>query len=119
MRGRTAVILSLILLPASLLALGRGASAGAPPAKDKTIHKSGKVEAGVEGGCLVLRDTKDHKLYNIFITRGDVPKPGDEISFSGTQHDGPTTCMEGIAVDVGSWKLLKAAAPEPKPIPVT
>ncbi|HXZ28648.1 MAG TPA: hypothetical protein VEG08_11700 [Terriglobales bacterium] len=119
MRGRDAVILGLILLPASMLALGQGASAGAPPAKSRAVHKSGKVEAGVEGGCLVLRDTKDHKLYNIFTSTGDVPKPGDEISFSGTQHDGPTACMEGIAVDVGSWKLIKAAGPEPKPLPVT
>jgi hypothetical protein len=116
--GKKSIILGLILLLGMVVAVGQGAPAGAPPAKGKTIQKRGKVEAGVEGACLVVRDARDHKLYNVLFGEGEKPKAGEEISFSGTLHDGPTTCMEGIAVDVSSWKLLRAATPEPAPMPV-
>ena len=105
--GKNALILSLVLLLAS-------AFAGAAAAKGKTIQKRGTVEAGVEGGCLLVRDTRDHKLYNVLFRDKEKPNAGEEISFSGTLHDGPTTCMEGIAVDVTAWKPAKAAEPRRK-----
>ena len=100
--GKKALILSLVLLLASGLA-------GAAPAKGKTVQKRGTVEAGVEGGCLLVRDTRDHKLYNVLFPAGNKPEAGKEITFTGTLSDGVTTCMEGIAVTVTAWKPVKAA----------
>ena len=115
--GKTVLALGLMLLLGGALAAGQ--NAGHARAKAKTLHKRGKVEAGVEGGCLLVRDTKDYKLYHVIFAKGEKPKAGDEISFSGTLHDGPTTCMEGIPVNVDSWKLIKAGKPEPKAIGVS
>ena len=105
--GKKAFILGLVLLLASALA-------GAAPAKGKTVQKRGTVEAGVEAGCLLVRDARDHKLYNVFFRGKEKPNAGEEISFNGTLHDGPTTCMEGIAVDVTTWKPARAADPKRK-----
>ena len=111
--GKTVLILITMLL-ASMLAAGQAAPTSAAPAKGKTVEKRGKVEAGVEAGCLVLRDTRDHKLYNVLFRDKEKPNAGEEISFSGTLHEGPTTCMEGIPLAVTSWKPVKTANPKTK-----
>ncbi|HYX67567.1 MAG TPA: hypothetical protein VE825_00420 [Terriglobales bacterium] len=100
---KKALILGLVVLVAGVLAAGQSA-----PANKGKIQKSGTVEAGVEAGCLVLRDTRDHKLYNVLFVTGKKPEAGQEISFTGNLSDNMTTCMEGIEVVVTSWKPLKA-----------
>ncbi len=100
--------------------ISTGAVATQRPASDsraqsETVHKSGQVEAGIEAGCLVVRDRKDHKLYNVLFRSGKKPRPGEEISFRGTIHQGPNTCMEGIAVDAIAWKPVKTAPNQQQP----
>ena len=76
------------------------------PSSRKTISGSGCVTAGVEPGCLMVTDTKTQTAYNVYF-RGNKPKVGTAIRFSGTPHDGPTTCMQGQAVNVTTWLQLK------------
>lgn len=110
--GKNALILGLVLLLGSAFAMGQ--PAGHAPGRGKTVHKSGKVEAGVEGGCLLVRDARDHKLYNVLFPTGKKPSAGEKISFTGSLSHGVSTCMEGIAVNVTSWKPLTAADPKHK-----
>ncbi len=104
--GKGMFVLGLAVLWGCLMAVGQSASGSSSTAKGKTVHKAGRVEAGVEGGCLLVRDTRDYKLYHVLFGKGAKPKAGEEISFRGTLHDGPTTCMEGIPVDVSAWKPI-------------
>ena len=76
------------------------------PSRAKNLSGSGCVTAGVEAGCLMLRDTKTQTVYNLYF-RGKKPKAGTAIRFSGTPHDGVTMCMQGTAVNVTSWFQLK------------
>jgi hypothetical protein len=50
---------------------------------------------------------------------GKVPNPGTAIQFKATPHQGMTTCMQGKAVSVTSWKTEKGikCPPVPKPSP--
>lgn len=73
-----------------------------PPKKQVQLHGQGCVEAGVEANCLVLKDLKSGSLFNLLI-KGIHPAAGDGIEFVGTLHQGPSTCMQGIAVDVINW----------------
>lgn len=75
-------------------------------AAGKTITASGCVEAGVEAGCLVLKDEKTGTLYNLFF-KSNPPAINTAIRFTGTQHEGPTTCMQGTPVDVKEFTKLK------------
>jgi len=86
--------------------------------KPKPASGTGCVEAGVEAGCLVLKDGKSGTLYNLFF-KGKKASVGMAIEFSGTIHEGPTTCMQGTPVDVKEWKQLKMHCPAPtkKPEP--
>lgn len=70
-------------------------------------HEEGCVEPGVEAGCLVVKDMKDGKLYNILV-KGLRPEIGEGIEFTGARHEGPTSCMQGIAVDVIKWTQKKS-----------
>ena len=101
------VTLSLAFL---LLAFGLHAQTkkktGATAHPPKTISASGCVQAGVEAGCLVLTDKKTNTVYNLFFT-GDKPQIDTAIHFTGTLHDGPTTCQQGTPVDVKKWEPLK------------
>ena len=95
----------------SAIALGQTSS----ETKPEKIQASGCVQAGVEGGCTVLKDAKSDKLYNLFFASDKKPAPDTAISFAGTAHNGMTTCMQGTAVDVKKWKLktkCEKAAPE-------
>jgi hypothetical protein len=87
-----------------------GAATGSKAKRDepaaKMISGSGCVTAGVEGGCLMVTDTRTGKVYNVFFG-GKKPNVGTAIRFSGKAHDGPTMCMQGQAVDVTSWTKLK------------
>jgi hypothetical protein len=107
---RSAVALTLFTAAAAI------AWAGAEP-KAKEVRAEGCVEPGVEAHCLVLRDLKSGKLYNLLVKE---PRPaiGDGIEFSGAPFDGMTYCMQGIAVEVTAWarkdslKCSQGAAPK-------
>ncbi len=80
--------------------------------KTAQVSGAGCTRAGVEGGCIVLEDSKTKKLYNLFFT-GDKPQLDTAISFVGQEHDGPTTCMQGLPVQVSKWTPLKMKCPKP------
>ena len=90
----------------------------ATPQKPPPIRGEGCVESGVEARCLVVKDIKNGTQYNLFV-KGIQPAIGSGIEFSGVQHHGISTCMQGTAVDVVSWvrkdlKCTDGAAPKPK-----
>ncbi len=87
------------------------------PVTQNMVKGTGYVEAGVEAGCKVLKDAKTGVLYNLFFSSKDQPTLGTAITFEGTVHEGPTTCMEGKAVNVSSWTKMPTTEPEKKQIP--
>jgi hypothetical protein len=72
------------------------------PAPTQTISGTGCVEAGVEAGCMVLKDVKTHTLYNLYFS-GKKPDTGTAIQFEGTKQEGVTVCMQGEPVKVSKW----------------
>lgn len=75
----------------------------AAPQDDKKVHAEGCVEAGVETGCLVVKDIKSGKVYNILV-KDPKPKVGSGIEFTGAVHQGVTMCMQGTPVEVDHWE---------------
>ena len=75
--------------------------AGSAP-DSKKVHAEGCVEAGAEAGCLVVKDVKSGKLYNLLF-KDRHPKVGEGIEFNGVLHEGVTMCMQGTAVEVSNW----------------
>jgi hypothetical protein len=106
------------LLLMSYCAAAVGQAPDHDAAKAPVIQGSGCVENAVETSCHVLIDSKTGETYNLFFS-AKVPKSGTAIRFKGTAHQGMTTCMQGKAVNVTSWKKEKgikcppAAAPAP------
>src|SRR5271157_3272161 len=92
----------LLTLAAMMLAITTAASGSGPAPEPKQVRAEGCVEAGVEMRCLVLKDVKSGKLYNLLVKE---PRPniGDGIEFTGVPFDGVTYCMQGIAVKVTDW----------------
>jgi hypothetical protein len=78
----------------------------------KTVTGSGCVEAGVEAGCLVLKDTKTGTLFNLFF-QGTPPAINTAIRFTGTPHEGPTTCQQGTPVDVKKFTPIQQSCSAP------
>jgi hypothetical protein len=72
----------------------------------KPIAGAGCVEAGVETGCLLLKDAKTKTLYNLFFTGKD-PTLGAAIQFTGVANVGVNACMQGKPVNVKEWKPIK------------
>jgi len=111
MRKHVMLKLSICLIVGAVLVTAMGLSSQAK--RDETLAKatpvsgSGCVTAGVEGGCLMVTDSKTGAVYNVFFRGSKKPKVGTAIRFSGTPHDGPTTCMQGQAVNVTTWFQLK------------
>jgi len=89
---------------AALLSLVATASAaGAPPQADENqVKGKGCVQAGVETGCLLVKDEQSGKLFNLLI-KGAKPAIGAGIGFVGTPSSGASTCMKGSAVQVQTW----------------
>jgi hypothetical protein len=81
----------------------------------EVVQDSGCVRSGVEAGCLILKTFDDKKIYNLFFPDGKAPEIGAAISFEGVKHDGPTTCMQGTAVNVKKWTRLKRRCPPEHP----
>jgi hypothetical protein len=69
------------------------------------------VQPGIEAGCLILRTFDGRKTYNVLFRDGKKPESGTAIFFRGMEPLGPTTCMQGIAVDVQKWAPLKKRCP--------
>jgi hypothetical protein len=93
-------------------------AAGGPAPQPQPVHAQGCVAAGVEAGCLVVKDVKSGVLYNLLI-KGSRPVIGTGIQFTGMPHDGVTVCMQGVALDVTTWAKLDSlkcvAGQTPKP----
>jgi hypothetical protein len=79
----------------------------------KTVSAAGCVQAGVEAGCLVLKDGKTNTLYNLFFT-GKAPVIDTAISFDGELRGGVTACMQGTAVTVTKWEPIRMHCPKEK-----
>jgi hypothetical protein len=110
MRVAALILLGLMVPTASFTQTGQARPAA--PARARTISGSGCVEAGVEAGCLVLKDSKTHDLYNLFFA-GKPPAINTAIRFTGTAHQGPTTCMQGTPVNVKKFTVLRMHCPAP------
>jgi hypothetical protein len=91
-----------LLALAAMTLAGATGLAGAPAPESKEVHAKGCVEPGVEVRCLIVKDVKSGKLYNVFIKE---PRPaiGDGIEFTAVPYDGMTYCMQGIAMQVTKW----------------
>jgi hypothetical protein len=72
----------------------------------QVVHFSGCIKEGVKGGCKMVKDQKTCKDYNVFSAQ-DLPKVKLYIRFTGTLHDGPTTCMEGTPVNVTKAEVTR------------
>ena len=92
----------LLALAAMTLAGAAGLDGAAQAPDSKEVRAKGCVEPGVEARCLIVKDVKSGKLYNVFIKE---PRPaiGDGIEFTAVPYNGVTYCMQGIAVQVTSW----------------
>jgi hypothetical protein len=95
----------LVIMFLSLAVVAQTAQQPIQPAA-KPIAGAGCVEAGVETGCLLLKDTKSKTLYNLFFT-GNKPTLGAAIQFTGIAKVGVNTCMQGKPADVKEWKPIK------------
>ena len=74
----------------------------APQPRPVPVRGQGCVAAGIEARCLTVRDLNTGKLFNLTF-RGVPPGIGEGIEFEGLPHQGPTTCMQGTALDVVTW----------------
>ena len=77
-------------------------AAAAPPSGANQVKGTGCVQAGVEAGCLVVKDTASGNLYGLLI-KGAKPPVGIGIDFAGAPFNGSTTCMQGIPVQISTW----------------
>ena len=93
----------LLALAAMTLAGTTGLAVASRAPDSKEVRAKGCVEPGVEARCLMVKDVKSGKLYNVFIKE---PRPavGYGIEFTAVPYDGVTYCMQGIAVQVIGWK---------------
>jgi hypothetical protein len=90
-----------------LVVLLAGVMASAETAQNRKreireMKATGCVRKAGEGGCLLLRTLDGKTTYNIFAS--PQPDPGIVITIEGKQHSGPTTCMQGIPIDVTKWE---------------
>ena len=92
----------LLAVAAMMLAVTAAAFGAGPAPEQKQVRTEGCVEAGVEMRCLVLKDVKSGKLYNLLV-KEPRPKIGEGIEFTGVPFDGVTYCMQGTTVHVTDW----------------
>jgi hypothetical protein len=74
--------------------------AAAPPSNQ--VKGTGCVQAGVEAGCLVVKDTTSGNLFSLLI-KGAKPPVGVAIDFAGAPVTGSTACMKGTPVQLSTW----------------
>jgi hypothetical protein len=90
------------LLAASAFTSAQEPNIPKPQKESNKVHGEGCVETGVDARCLVVRDLKAGKLYNIIVGEPR-PTPGEGIEFTGTLHQGANVCMQGAAIEVERW----------------
>ena len=93
----------IVLAIVATLVAASAVTAAASPAQDSNqVRVEGCVQPGVELKCLVVKDVKSGKLYNLIINE---PRPavGIGIQFTAVPFDGMTYCMQGIPVKVTGW----------------
>lgn len=90
----------------------QGMGQSMPLASNPAVAGAGCVEAGVEGGCFVLHDSKSGTTFNLFF-KDDFPKLNTAISFQGIENGNPNFCMQGKAVDVTKWTPIRMHCPQP------
>jgi hypothetical protein len=95
-KGFVSAVVSLALAAAAASTLA------APPTAAKQVKGTGCVQAGVEAGCLVVKDAASGDFYSLII-KGAKPAIGIGIDFVGAPISGATTCMQGIPVQISSW----------------
>jgi len=103
MQRRTPMKRVLLALAAMTLAGAAGLAVAGSAQDSKEVRAKDCVEPGVEARCLMVKDVKSGKLYNVFIKE---PRPaiGDGIEFTAVPYDGVTYCMQGIPVQVTRWE---------------
>jgi hypothetical protein len=89
-----------------ILLIGVAVFAAGQDKPPRQIHEKGRVESGVEAGCLLLVTLDGKTTYNIMVAQNP-PKVGDRIEIWGKEYRGPTTCMQGTAVNVEKWARIK------------
>ena len=100
-RTRLITVMALLVVPCRILAFQNKPET---TTEKKSVYAAGCVQAGVEAGCLVL--SKNNTVYNLFF-KGKRPAAGTAIRFTGSPHEGPTSCMQGQAIDVKTWTPIK------------
>ena len=90
------------LAAASVMAPAQQPEVPKPQPEPKKVHGEGCVETGVDARCLVVRDLRAGKIYNIIVGEPR-PVPGEGIEFTGTLHEGANVCMQGAAIQVDHW----------------
>jgi hypothetical protein len=106
------------------------ASAGLPNGswKDRyEVHIKACIYSGVELGCLLIKDPKDGKVYNITSApaqpakpgaTAEKPKPGSLVIdlYGNVCKDCVSTCMQGQSIlkDI-KWSYTKQRCPEETP----
>jgi hypothetical protein len=93
------VVSSLVLL---ILMIQASAAATPEPAKN-AVRAEGCVRAGVQPHCVVLRDLKTGRLYDLLFRITARPPVGLGIEFTGVLRPEPSSCMQGTAVEVTAW----------------
>lgn len=84
--------------------------------KPVLIHGQGCVSQGVDARCLVVRDVRAGKLYNLIFT-GILPAIGEGIEFEAVPHRGSVVCLQGMAFDVTVWAKKDSLRCNPKGAP--
>jgi hypothetical protein len=99
-----------------LVAWGPVRGFAAPTEKPAPIRGQGCVSAGVEAHCLVVRDLKSGKLYNL-IFKDIQPAIGEGIEFEALPHEGAASCLQGTALDVTAWTRKDTLRCKPRAAP--
>jgi hypothetical protein len=92
----------------ALAATAALATFGVSAAEAKSVQFAGCTSAGVEGGCLMVRDGP--RVYDITAAR---PRPdaGRAIAGTGTLFTGPTICMQGVRLTGVRWHYTRMLCP--------
>lgn len=91
------------------------------------VHIKACTYSGVEPGCLLIKDPKDGKVYNITSApaqpakpgaTAEKPKPGSSVIdlYGNVCKDCVSTCMQGSSIlkDI-KWSYAKQQCPEETP----
>lgn len=110
---RTVRLLTSVFLLSTILT-SFDLSAQSPPLSPESLVKGvGCVEPGIEGGCLVIRDTTSKVTYDVFF-KGTAPRVDTAISFEGVPNNNPNICNSNQPLQITKWTPLKLHCPLPE-----